>query len=256
MEEILGAISAKLDAKLEMPRLFTLLVNKSRVEHQVRYLHSLLPPNILHVVGILRIARTITLLFDIAMPGPFIDTPRTERGDQTHAILDQDFSEMPSFIPPSGADDLMKAVRNKTGRQNYLTTPSARNHLAQLRNPNTKPEFTPLLQSAVRNQQVRRGEYKQNGIATPAAMKPGFQLSSPALPEVSEIGDDNPSTEETPIPIPESSSAIMSTPIPTLPQRGELGLNGDGGNVLTLKEQEAVSMSLKWSNTVLIHARN
>jgi hypothetical protein len=45
--------------------------------------------------------------------------------------------------------------------------------------------------------------------------------------------------DQTPMPIQSSSS--FSTPIPALPQRGELGLGANNGNLLTLKEQEAVS---------------
>lgn len=81
--------------------------------------------------------------------------------------------------------------------------------------------------------------FKDNlGPITPAALKAGFQLSSPALPEQSMLGDSQlTSMDQTPMPIAHSSSSL-STPMPALPQRGELGL-ASNGNLLTLKEQEA-----------------
>jgi hypothetical protein len=82
---------------------------------------------------------------------------------------------------------------------------------------------------------------KENGLATPAALKPDFRLSSPMLPERSMLGEsESINVDQTPIPLPESSSS-MSTPLPALPKRGELDLGANNGNILTLKEQEAVS---------------
>jgi hypothetical protein len=168
------------------------------------------------------------------------DTPRTVPRDRTLAEID-DFSEMNSFAPPPGADNLLNIMANRGRKPNTLSTPSARNPLAQLRNPNAKPEFTPLLKSALKNGNRNRNLLtKDNPIRTPAALKPGYYFSSPHLPEASILGESEITTDDTPIPVPESSS-VMSTPIPRLPRRGEMGMNGDGGNVLTLREQEAVS---------------
>lgn len=170
---------------------------------------------------------------------PYIDTPRTDARDRT--IANMDFSEMPSFHAPAGADDLLNAMKtapNATRKTHTFATPSART--GGRRAPVTKPEFTPLLHSAVRNRQSRQmlgGE-----LETPAALKAGYRFSSPALPEASMMGGDSmvSDTDETPIPIPNSSSSAMGTPLPQMPRKGDLGLNGDGGNVLTLKEQEEV----------------
>jgi hypothetical protein len=91
-------------------------------------------------------------------------------------------------------------------------------------------------------QHDRDRDTKENGLATPAALKPDFRLSSPMLPEHSILGEsESVSVDQTPIPLPESSSS-MSTPLPALPRRGEMGLGANNGNLLTLKEQEAVSI--------------
>jgi hypothetical protein len=177
-----------------------------------------------------------------------LDTPRTEAADRTRATLNLDFSEMPSFMPPPGADDLVRAMNsrahgnNPTARHASLATPSVRAPLAARRNPPAKAEFTPLLQSAAKNRLLQRQQQTaRGGVNTPAALKPGYRMSSPALPEASVLLDSEiGSVDQTPMPIAESSIA-MSTPIPMMPKRGELGLGGDGANLLTLKEQEAVS---------------
>jgi hypothetical protein len=171
---------------------------------------------------------------------PFIDTPRTDAKERTFAQID--FSEIPSFMAPPGADDLVNHMRAQNGnrRAHTLATPSTR--AGGRRAPATKPEFTPLLHSAVRNRQTR--QMLGGKLETPAALKNGYRFSSPALPEGSMLGGDSmmSSTDETPIPVPDSSSSAMGTPMPRLPRRGEMGMDGDGGNVLTLKEQEEVCL--------------
>lgn len=168
-----------------------------------------------------------------------IDTPRTEVADQT-LFNHPEFSELQSFVAPAGGDDLLKAMRN--GKNNTFATPSARAPLAnRSRNAQAKNEFTPLLKSAVRNRTMRMDwEAKENhgGLVTPAALKAGYQLSSPLDPQASSLMDTSISEDNTPLAIGDSSSA-MSTPM-ALPRKGELGMGGDGGNVLTLREQEAV----------------
>ncbi|KAL2671675.1 hypothetical protein IWX47DRAFT_622067 [Phyllosticta citricarpa] len=136
-----------------------------------------------------------------------------------------------------------------------LTTPKARNPLVSKRNPPGKQEFTPLLKSAMKNRitssiydmedgNANGGLFKK-GIETPAVLKPGYKFdNSPALPEAS-VYDNSTSdvteTNGTPGPPPPASSSFMSTP---------LAVNKDGnamldrGNMLTLREQEAVSRSL------------
>jgi hypothetical protein len=166
----------------------------------------------------------------------FIDTPRTEVGDRTRLTVPE-WSELPSFQAPADNDDLLKDVRKQRGTA--FATPSARAPLAgRSRNAQTKNEFTPLLHSAARNRMMMRDrESKENhGLATPAALKAGYKFSSPMVPEVSSLVDSSMVSENTPMALVDSSSAV-STPM-ALPNRGELG--GDG-NVLTLREQEAVS---------------
>ena len=166
----------------------------------------------------------------------YIETPRTEIGDRTR-YTNPDFSELPSFQAPAGGDDLFKAIRGQKAFAS-INTPTARAPLAQRRNAQTKQEFTPLLHSAAKNRfRMRSQEDKENGLRTPAALKPGYQFSSPNIPDASQLSESGVDSSETPM-VPVDSSSAMSTPIATLPQRGEMGL--DGGNVLTLKEQEAV----------------
>ena len=177
------------------------------------------------------------------MAHQFLNTPQTEAVDRTKYSMNLDFSEMPSFLPPNGDDDLVTAL--KSGRSKYLParTPAARVPLLGRPNPPAKQEFTPLLKSATKNQMFMHGHKEKDSphLSTPAALKADYKFSSPVLPEQSILGmSESMSVDQTPMPLPESSSA-MSTPIPELPKRGELGLGANSGNLLTLKEQEAVS---------------
>jgi len=176
----------------------------------------------------------------------FIDTPRTDAADRTRfdtTIGDVSFGVAePSFVPLDGRDDLFKVVRSTSGATT-LTTP--RIPLTSKRNvPQSRQEFTPLLRSATKNAMRVRGiEDKENNygkLRTPAALRPGFRLSSPIIPEASEFGssglhsNDNDGDKTPMAPGIESSSIDISTP-QALP-KGDLGM--DGGNMLTLKEQE------------------
>ena len=80
---------------------------------------------------------------------------------------------------------------------------------------------------------------------TPAYLKPGYvEMHTPGLPVNSSVMDEQTGSsagaEGTPVAPNVASSSLMSTPMPVLPPRGEEG-RGDQGNVLTLREQEAVS---------------
>jgi hypothetical protein len=170
----------------------------------------------------------------------FLNTPQTEAFDHTRHI---DFSEIPDFTAPTGDDELIKVMRGGRNNAKYapLRTPSARAPLVGRPNPpaGKQQEFTPLLKSAMKLSMtsLARDRYPASST-TPAPNKQAFPFSSPAFPERSMLGDSEMhSIDQTPMPIPESSST-MGTPLPQLPGRGELGLNN--GNLLTLKEQEAV----------------
>lgn len=87
---------------------------------------------------------------------------------------------------------------------------------------------------------------KLNGaLSTPALLKPGYKFDSPALPEASMMMDEQTNSssvgQDVSLPPAVSSSAI-STPM-ALPKRGQEGIL-DNGNVLTLREQEAVRVRL------------
>lgn len=164
----------------------------------------------------------------------YIDSPEKtefEVGDRTR--LTMDFSEIASFVAPDGKDDLLKAVRNQ--KATGFVTPRAplagRNRNVQRGN-----EFTPLLKSAMQNRRgIHDGESKENhGLATPAALKAGYRFSSPMAPEATVV-DSSVISEHTPM-VPTDSSSMDNTPMALPNNRGEMG----DGNVLTLREQEAV----------------
>lgn len=194
------------------------------------------------------------------MAGRFVDSPRTERGDETRFSQTDmpEFSALKSFISPTkGQNDILQQLRNTGGRQEShpiaLSTPTARNPLATRRNAQpSKNEFTPMLHSATHNRMRLRFDTKENNtnplahLETPAAMKPGFQLSATPLPEASSMLEGTMDSSmldlEQSIAPPAASSSAMSTPM-ALSRKGEGGL--DSGNALTLREQEAVSNSLR-----------
>ena len=168
----------------------------------------------------------------------FIDTPRTERGDQTRmSQTGIEFTELESFHAPAGRDNLFSKPTNGT------RTP-ARNPLAALRNPTAKPEFTPMMKSATTNRTRQVNGLLKGGIATPAALKKGFELSATPLPEASTMNvmsssfvSESGIGSQTPVPQQQDSSDI-STPM-ALRRRPEGEF--DDGKGLTLREQEAVS---------------
>lgn len=182
------------------------------------------------------------------MPGPYFDSPATERDDQSRidkTNFDVDFSIMPSFASPAKPDhNLMNQIKGmgSGSRSRIISTPRARQPLGERKNPPGKAEFTPLLKSATANRLKQvNGDAKESGIKTPAALRPGFKLDVTPLPEHSTIDSSSVVEDEgTPVPAIASSSLDLSTPL-ALPRRDGGGL-GDG-NVLTLREQEAVSSS-------------
>lgn len=200
----------------------------------------------------------------------YVDTPRTEAGDRTHfTAANLSFSEVVGYPSPSKDpnNNLVDQMRSKRGVQ-ALKTPRARNALSNMRNPAARNEFTPLLKSAAANRfrgtPRRRSDGKENTTddlvnsmlaagpggapQTPAYLKANYREShnTPALPvDSSMFGGEHTGSSlghnGTPVaPPPANSSTLMSTPMPVLPPRGEEG-RGDQGNVLTLREQEAVS---------------
>lgn len=161
-------------------------------------------------------------------------TPQTEIADTTR-MDGVSFSMEESFQAPAGRDELFK-------RMSGARTP--RNPLATLRNTNARTEFTPMLKSATANRTRQANGLLNGKITTPAALKPGFNMSNTPLPEASTIDVQSSSFAEsvdgrTPIPA-DVSSSVMSTPI-AFPRRAEGELDNGNGNVLTLREQEAVS---------------
>jgi hypothetical protein len=161
-------------------------------------------------------------------------TPQTDVGDTTRFAGDLDFSREESFYAPAGRDNLFKQMGG-------ARTP--RNPLATVRNPNARNEFTPMMKSATANR-TRQVQGLLNGkITTPAALKPGFNMSNTPLPEASTFDVHSSSFADSVdgrTPMPDISSSDMSTPM-ALPRRAEGEMDNGNGNVLTLREQEAVS---------------
>lgn len=180
----------------------------------------------------------------------YIETPRTDAGNATYMTNGHDFENFsvePSLLSPlKRKEDIVSQMRN--GRGISLKTPRARVPLADRRNLPGRTEFTPLLQSVARKKLERNG--KLGGAPeTPAFLKASYQGSdSPALPggDVSGVyGSDLGSSvldgEGTPMPQVASSSA-QSTPLAVLPKRDAAGVLTDQGNMMTLREQENVSV--------------
>jgi len=174
------------------------------------------------------------------------DAGETTRLSHTATQAQLDFSEEASFRAPQGGDLLFDKFKQLNGaRQPNFSTPRAA--LARKRNPNAKNEFTPMLKSATANRTRQVSGLLNGKIETPAALRPGFEISGTPLPEASTTDAMNSSSiSESGIdgrtPGPDMlSSSDLSTPM-ALPKRGQEALDGNG-NVLTLREQEAVSIS-------------
>lgn len=184
------------------------------------------------------------------MAFPVLDTPRTELGDQTRltGAADLEFSTENSIPSPSKeGHDLLKQIRGMRIADNG--TPRSRLPLTERRAMPNKNEFTPLLKSATRNRVSQPNGIlnKENRyLKTPQALKNSYRSNSPALPlNSSVILEENtessaPDGGDSEAPIPNvSSSSALSTPMVALPRRGEGPLD-QGGNLATLREQEAV----------------
>ena len=187
------------------------------------------------------------------MPQVYIDSPRTEIDEASRLsnITEPDFSIEPSFHSPAkrhnGGIITTHATRSAV-RTSTLRTPTIRAALNDRRNPPARPEFTPLLKSATTNRKVQRDAVLKpsdgGALQTPAALRPGYNFNTPGLPEPSAVFDNSSALladgDSTPV-APAVSSSIMSTPLPEL--QSQTGAALDGGNILTLGEQEAVRLS-------------
>ena len=186
----------------------------------------------------------------------YIDTPRTDAGNATYMTNGHDFEnfsvESSLLSPLKRKNGIVAQLR--TGRGNSLKTPRARVALADRRNLPGRTEFTPLLQSVARKR-LESNVKSVGGPETPAFLKASYQNSdSPALPggDVSGVyGSDNGSSmigdvDGTPMPQIVSSSA-QSTPLAVLPNRDAAEALTDQGNIMTLREQENVSILLSYN---------
>ncbi|KAK2808394.1 hypothetical protein FQN50_004779 [Emmonsiellopsis sp. PD_5] len=206
---------------------------------------------------------------------PYIDTPRTEvdanatyltngfRSAARHNLSALDSVEN-SFQSPSKDHDIIKTLENGRKRSEFsLNTPRvgsrlnpARKALHDRRNlpsvPPPKGEFTPMLNSATRNNFLRHGNSTRRRSAheTPAG-RYRSNRNTPGLPmDMSRAYDDDSTNldgDGDPTPVPHiTSSSPQSTPLPTLGRNGTVV--GDGHNMLTLREQENVINKLEKEN--------
>ena len=210
-----------------------------------------------HSANTTSIANTIDLLLcplealaktTLIMAMPYIDTPRTEFADHTRLSAGDldNFTENSIPSPSKDGNDLLKQIKAMRGPS--LQTPRSRAPFGNRRNVQ-KNEFTPLLKSAATNRFMRSAMYNQENatpLKTPAGLKAGYSVDSPALPLNSSIireeytgspmgPDDGSRTPQAPAP----SSSAMSTPVALMAKVGDGPLE-NRGNLATLREQEAV----------------
>ena len=181
----------------------------------------------------------------------YFETPGTDAGNATYLTNANNIENLApdsSFLSPLKKQDslvlqLQKDRGNKLKASRYRTPLADRNHV---RLPPPQAEFTPLLKSATKRNQIRRnGEV---GVETPAFLKPGFRAkSSPVLPQADTsmvYGDESrviaDAHDEKSLLRQMASSSAQSTPLATLPLRNGREILLDQGNPLTLREQENV----------------
>jgi hypothetical protein len=209
----------------------------------------------------------------LKMPLPYIDTPRTEvDGNATYlttglrsatrANLSALDSVENSLQIPSKDDDILKTFekRRRSSSGFILGTPragsgpgSVRNALDDRRNvAPPKGEFTPMMRSVTRNNYTRNmSAARGTGVPrTPAFLKEGYHGNTPGLPlmdltDINEKSITGSIEDEQATPVPQvASSSAQSTPLPILPRRdGSGGILSDGQNMMSLKEQERVSIT-------------
>lgn len=204
----------------------------------------------------------------------FVDTPRTEaRGRSSAANLS--FSDVHQLSSPSKeAQDARKLLRSRPGVPDSKT-PRPRSALRPLRNPAARNEFTPLLKSAAqnrfRNTSQKLGAFAEEsenntdelvnsmlaGGARAAPETPAYLRSArksnartPAMPiDSSIVGGENTasSVEHTSLPPAIASSTVLSSPMPET-SADRQGRN-DRSDVLTLRQQEVVSLNYSSQET-------
>ncbi|PGH12397.1 hypothetical protein AJ79_04345 [Helicocarpus griseus UAMH5409] len=211
------------------------------------------------------------------MAKPYIDTPRTEV-DANATYLTNGFrsahrnnlsaldSVENSFVSPSKDHDLIKGLgtgRSRKRADMSLKTPKAgsrsnptRSAFRDRRNlptvPPAKGEFTPMLNSATRNNWLghNNSTRRRSGQETPAIIRDGSRSNrnTPGLTNMTGYGDESTNMDGGPTPVPQmASSSAQSTPLPALPGRNG-NVVGNGQNMMTLREQENVINKLDKEN--------
>lgn len=155
-----------------------------------------------------------------------------------------------SFASPSkNKDDLVSQLRR--GRGTSLKTPRSRIPLTERHNLPTasRGDFTPLLQSAVKNNVLRNSKLG-GGPKTPALPKDGYvDPNSTVLTTVdaSGLNEDTRSSAEgsgNGSPVPQFvSSSVASTPLSEIPKPNAGGILAGQGNGMSLREQENVGLN-------------
>ena len=180
----------------------------------------------------------------------YVDSPRTDATTLEHAVAIDDVSmEMSFHSPKRRGNDLLSQMRS-TGHA-YLRTPSSRNILAErsnFRENRYSGEFTPLLKSHAKKT-VFRGKENAFLPQTPAFLRANQTNDSPDLrpPETSGVFHSDTESEigtqtgRDPLPI-VASSSTHSTPVAVLPHASGDRMLDDQRNLMTLREQENVSL--------------
>ncbi|KIX00772.1 uncharacterized protein Z518_09837 [Rhinocladiella mackenziei CBS 650.93] len=185
----------------------------------------------------------------------YINTPQTNNASYFttgHDRLDE-ISPEKSFLPPSQKNDIVGQMKSH-GMNLKSPRSGSRDPLRLLPNGNRgRPEFTPFMKSATKNNIARRLSGKKvSASGTPAYLRDGYDPKLPRLSDLSQVETENTSSsagnanDYTPIPQQVSSSAL-GTPLVQLPGRDAAGLVSDG-NMMTLREQENIIDKIEKEN--------
>jgi hypothetical protein len=180
----------------------------------------------------------------------YMDTPQTDAGNATYmsnAYNLDDFSVENSILsPPKHKDDLVSQLRK--GRGTSLKTPRSRVPFTDRRNLPTasRGEFTPLLQSAVKNNVLRKSKLG-GGPQTPSIQqnRDPKRVAIPPVEHLALYEDDTGSSAERMgdgTPVPDFASSSIVSPLPDFPKRDAGRVLNGQGNVMTLREQENVGL--------------
>ena len=171
----------------------------------------------------------------------YLDTPRTDAGNQTYLSDAHNFQVENSFVSPlKKKDNLVLHMRNDQSLS--IRTPRARHPFANGRKIHqAQAEFTPLLKSAVKGHQLGKDKVT---VQTPSFTGNITESPIPRTSNGSKYYDEDQtsftheaSNSASVPPMPSSSTQL--TPL-AMPSKDSNGILAEQGNHFTLKEQENV----------------